>query len=613
MARARVSAIVSLNTTAFQRGLRNMRRRWRAFRSSVVAPMGRFATSMSRRFLVMGVAIGTALVAGIKHANAFRQEMANVSVMVKNTEKFMTSFTESIIKMSGRFGQSKQTLAKGLFDILSAGVKADDALRVLEVSARAATGGFTSVAVAVDGATTLMNAFGLAADQTTRIFDVMFTIVNDGKITFEELSANIAKLAPTARAAGLTLEQMGAAIAAIVKVEKPERAMTALAAAMFEAAKQGKTLFELVEQFGGKSLEDLVAAEIPREAAQGIAILAANLNVLQEEISNFQNVAGATERAFSKLDKVRTWNKLWQTLLGIITRVFSVIDKTLAPAIENVRDIIAGMVDTPGFQNFLRQVEVATKRLVDTVAALADSETRGIATKGLRLVIVGIFQTAMAKAANLLLRLAPVIGLGIATGFKTGVEGVAATIARRFTAGEIIDREIKEGSRSSSQGVFGPQRLFAIAQKVEELRLSAAKSAGIKLAAQLGLAGDGAKDTARGMIFLEVAGDLARKRLKELADRTKDVTKTITPSGGPPPPAGPGAPRPFIPMAAFSELRKRGAKILGAGRGGAGPAEIRQRKMLTNSEKMVKLFTTTDNTLRKQLRIMEEGGGGATF
>jgi len=354
--------------------------------SGVAKSMGRIAGRGFRMLRNGALAAGAAMVTMVKVGNQFRQQMALVATMLPAGASQMRTFTKEVIRLSAELGIAKSTLADGLYQTLSAGVPADNALTFLTVAAKAAVGGATDVATAVDGLTSVMNAYGIEARHVTEVSDIMFAIVRDGKTTYAELADNISKVAPIAKVAGLTLRELGATIAALVKVEKPERAMTALTAAMTEAARRGQSLFEMLEEFEGVDFEGIIGAGITKRAAAGVALLAGNMDVLNQEMERFKNTAGAAEEAFQHMDNVRFWQKAWQSILANVTEFGMVLDKAIQPHIETIAEKLAELRDVS---------EGLAKALASGGAA------RSTVLRGLADAITAAFTIGGMKAANL--------------------------------------------------------------------------------------------------------------------------------------------------------------------------------------------------------------------
>ena len=168
----------------------------------------------------------------IKEFAAFEQQLANVSTMLdEQTMVFLPQYKKQLAGLAIEFGQTTDTLSKGLYDILSASVGAADAVDVLRVASKAAIGGLTTTATAADAITTVMNSYGMEAKDAAKISDILFATVKGGKITFGELAGSIGKVVSIAASAGLEFEQVSAAIATMTRNGiKSDMAMTSLKA-----------------------------------------------------------------------------------------------------------------------------------------------------------------------------------------------------------------------------------------------------------------------------------------------------------------------------------------------------------------------------------------------
>lgn len=212
---------IFLKDERLQKGLVAAERRLKSFAAG--------ASQIGSRLLAVGAAMAAPLVGGTKVFVEFEQAMANVSTMLDQPERHMESFRAGVRKLSVEMGESTGTLAKGLYDILSASVAPEKAMYVLEVSARAAKAGLTDTGVAADAITTILNSYGLSAEQAGDVSDWLFTVVKRGKTTFAELAPQIGLVASTASAAGVGLDELGAMIALLTRNGvRTENAITAV-------------------------------------------------------------------------------------------------------------------------------------------------------------------------------------------------------------------------------------------------------------------------------------------------------------------------------------------------------------------------------------------------
>ena len=493
---------------AFQRGI-----------SSAIAgvkKLGRVTLSVSKSLAkfgkkaFLGFAIG--LIAAIKHAHSFRVEMAGVSVMLGDNAHLTKEMSREIGILSATFGEAKNVLAKGLYDILSAGAPAAEAMEFLEVALRAAIGGATDTATSVDALTTVINAYGLAASDAGRVSDIMFQIVKDGKVTYAELAENIGKLAPIAKVAGLTLEELGATLGTILKVEKPERAMTAITAAMTEAAERGKTLFEIVDKFKGKDFEKIVKSGISKRAAVGVAILASNYKTLSKELIKFKNTAGASGSAFEKMDKVGFWRRGWQSFLLIVQRTGKEFDKSFGPIVDRVAKKMVDLAKSEEFETFTDNLG----KSLDEWAIAAEKNIKTVLTawnaggKSRTAVIEGFKSAAFSFAKNAAAALAlyvPAIGSLLGRAVQSSLFGLFSWFGKRAAAEGIVVQE--HGGVNALNEKFSRKeikRMFAA--KTKELSQLNLEAAGAELAGRIAGGSMGGKEM---LIALEKLNESVKK------------------------------------------------------------------------------------------------------
>jgi len=378
-------AYVELSTKdKMSRGLARAQARLRAF--------GAVCQRMGRSLFTVGGAALAGLGAASKVFAGFEKQMAAVSTMLDRPVAHMARFKEAVRDMAISSGQSTETIAKGLYDILSASVAPAKALGFLRVALRAAEGGMTDVATATKGMIRILRAYDMDAAQAADISDTLFTVVKKGVITYEELAEHIGSVAPSARAAGLTLQQLAAAIATVVSVEEPTRAMTALRQAIFEAAEEGTDLLSFVREFKGADLAKVIAAGIPKRAAQGVVILANNLKLLDENLAAMAGRAGAGEEAYKKMAGTLTkaFNQAKQAVVVAAGR----IGEALAPVLK---DWLSGAKEAiESWATWIRQ----NRELIAEYAKLALKIAAWTVGLGAALIVVGKLTGAITLLAS---------------------------------------------------------------------------------------------------------------------------------------------------------------------------------------------------------------------
>ena len=150
-----------------------------------------------------------------KMAAEFDTSMRKVGTIFGQAEAQARGFDEQLQQMAVNRGADVNELAEALYQIGSAGVGAEDGVTVLNAALSGAIGGFTDTKTAADGLTSAMNAWRIEASRAEYVMDVFVTTQNRGKTTVGELAAAIGRVAPTASAMGLSLEETMAALATV--------------------------------------------------------------------------------------------------------------------------------------------------------------------------------------------------------------------------------------------------------------------------------------------------------------------------------------------------------------------------------------------------------------
>jgi TP901 family phage tail tape measure protein len=151
-------------------------------------------------------------------ARQFNKSMAEVATMLDNVSiQRLPKMTTQIRSMAIEWGRSAIDLSRGLYQVLSASIDSAKAMDVLNVAVKASIAGLTSVEVAVDAITTVLNSFGMAAEEAGRVSDIMFQTIKRGKLRFDDLAGALGYVVPIASQAGISFEEVAAAMATLTR------------------------------------------------------------------------------------------------------------------------------------------------------------------------------------------------------------------------------------------------------------------------------------------------------------------------------------------------------------------------------------------------------------
>ena len=327
--------------------------------------------SLGKIKTLLGAGLGlVAFKKTIDAAAKFEKQMREVSTLSEDISENIQGFSQGILDLSAKSGQSLDVLTKGLYDSVSAGVAAGKSLEFLESATQLAIGGATDTATAIDGMTTIMNAFSVSVDDTTKITDAFFTAVKFGKTTVGELAAAIGPLAPTARAAGLSFEERLGAVSAVTKAGFPTReAITAVQGALSgmsilsdDAVKkmeslglsykvtgeEGATFADVMNNLNeaaGGTLEGMLALIPNIRGAKGVLALAKDDGEsFAEVLTLMDKKAGETAKAYAKMTD--TFEFKSNVIKQSFTTSFIEMVNQILPTLKDLADSVVENMDT---------------------------------------------------------------------------------------------------------------------------------------------------------------------------------------------------------------------------------------------------------------------------
>ena len=248
-----------------QRNLTGLQGTAQTAAGGAAAAFQRAGPAIGQALTGVGTAAGYAFAGATESAAQLADEMANVRTVVPDAD--IAGLTDEVQALSRASGVGTSDLTAGLYDLVSAGVSADEAIGVLAASTNLAIGGLGTTAGAADVVTSALNAYGEGADQAGRVTDIFALAIQKGKVTADEIGSSIANIAPVAAAAGISLEEVGAGYAALTAKGVPAaQAATQMRAAISALLTPNEQLNRIQEQTG------INFAELAKTKGLGVAM-----------------------------------------------------------------------------------------------------------------------------------------------------------------------------------------------------------------------------------------------------------------------------------------------------------------------------------------------------
>lgn len=271
---------------------------------------------------------GAAIVAfSVKSASDFDSAFRQISTIIDASDEDLLKFKNSILSYASTSTQPLEQITNALGNAIGSGVDYAESLDLLAtaeklaVATRSDLDGTTKVLVST------LNSYGLSIADAGKVSDLFFKIIDEGDIGMADLANSFAKVAPVAKISGVSLEEVGAAIATLTASGiKPAESIEYLRGAIsniISPSKQGADLAaELGIQFNAAGLKANGLAGLLQQVSEKTGGSADQMKILFGDIGGFTaaatlagpqaqkfaetlqamgNVAGATDEAFKKI------------------------------------------------------------------------------------------------------------------------------------------------------------------------------------------------------------------------------------------------------------------------------------------------------------------------
>lgn len=340
-------------------------------------------------------AIQSAATAAFDEYRALDKNIQNIGTLgVEAAGLSLQKFESLITDLSTRTPDTASNIANGVYNAISAGISGteQEIVKFVETASKVAVAGLSDTNAAVNGLTSVVNAYGKGAEGAEEASNVFFAAIKAGKTSFNELNAGLANVIPAASAAGIQFDEVGASIAKLTTVGIPTaQATTQLRQAIIELQKPAKPLEEVLKRVGlsaanmGEQLKkpaseggglintlQLVQKEAERSglsltqvfgsAEAASAALSLTGKNAESALAIFKSVQadvadGVAEKAFQSASKSldvqfaivknniqAAFNNIFSAVVPVITRVVDIITRTVGPALSQAFDQVGGVI-----------------------------------------------------------------------------------------------------------------------------------------------------------------------------------------------------------------------------------------------------------------------------
>lgn len=386
--------------------------------------LGSKIETAGEKISVISGATGALLGASTKFASDYTDGVAKVGTVADTSAVSLEQLSSDMLDLSTQTGKSANEIADATYQAISASVDTADAVSFVGQASDLARAGFLDTASAVDVLTTIINAYGLQADEASRLSDVLIQTQNDGKTTVNELSQSMGQVIPLASAYGVNIENLATSYAELTKNGvKTSQAGTYIRSMLKELGDTGSDVSEILQNEtgmsfaelmeDGKSLGDILG--ILSESVDGdstafanlwssseagtgaLSLLSSGVDEFNDELAKMGQASGNVSDALETLDTPsaklnKSINALKNTAIELGQVILEAITPMLTWLSERLQDLF----------NWFKQLDPAIQKIIAVVLAV-------ITALGPVLIIVGKVVGAVGKV----LQLAPKIVSGV--------------------------------------------------------------------------------------------------------------------------------------------------------------------------------------------------------
>lgn len=317
----------------------------------------------------------------VKIAKDFEQGNANLAAVLGKTKDQIGALTSDAKRLGAATAFSATQVSGLQVEFAKLGFTEKQILAATEatLSLAAATGSDLGEAAAITGAT--LGGFGLKADQTQRVVDVMAKSFSTSALDIEKFKESMKTAAPAASAVGINVEKTTALLGTLANAGiSGSMAGNALSKSFIELNKKGLTLEQGLEKVANSENKLGAAVDLVGvNAAKSFLVLAKGTDSIKELEIGLNNAGGAAEKmAKEQLDTLEgsltILNSAWEGfVLGLLSgdSAFSNMARSI---VEGTTAFLGMITATENESDALIKQQIELNSLVGAVTDVNNTE-----------------------------------------------------------------------------------------------------------------------------------------------------------------------------------------------------------------------------------------------
>ncbi len=440
--------------------------------------------------LIAGAIGGIGLASATADALSFNKQFSGVVSLFGSGQKATAAFgrdlgsvQQDLKDMSGRLGTTTE-LTRVMYQTISSGVPAAQALDTVRASAELAAAGMADAEESAKLLTTVTNAYPNVARGAAGAADVLFNTVKLGKVEVNDLAQGFGNILPAAQLLGVQFEEVAAGVAALSLTQPAAIAMTNLQNTFTSLAKEAddfkKAGIDIVgilkekglagaidvlrERFGNDPLSLRTIIKDQQALAGIVPLITTQYQAFTEALDSNRNAQGTLAEANRVM--ALSYEGMVKELGGRVRVALQDLAEAglreLTPTLLEVTARLRDLAHSNDFKQFLADASAKIRELVTAgreLGAWTLEHRQQLLTLGE--VIVAVFVTekilAYATALATVIKVgaaASATFLGISTGATTAATSVALAAGSMGTFAIATAAAMKTVAAALFDGIF---------------------------------------------------------------------------------------------------------------------------------------------------------------
>ena len=411
---------VGANLTGLQRGLKIASRSLRRFGTQAKQIGTSLSTSISAPLIGLGAI-------SVRTFQGFEAEMSKVKAVSGATAQEFKILEAQAKKLGATTTFTASEVAGLQVEFAKLGFTASEIDKVTESTLYLAQAGGAELGRAAEVAGSTLRAFGLAAEETGRVTDVMAKSFSTSSLDMESFAEAMKMVAPIAKATGVSMEEASGMLGVLANNGiKGSIAGTALKKILSDLHKEGKPMTQTFKELSNQNISLAEANDLVGDRAKGaLLVLTEQMGLVDELTLSYQNAEGAAQA-------------MAEEMMDNTAGAF----KTLQSATEGALiEIGEAITENEIFKGVLEKLTATVGKITKAISGMTDAEQYNKVILAGLLALVPLVITAVGA-------------LTIAFGSLTAAMGpVGIAIAGVVLAYQALKKEVKIGRASCRERV----------------------------------------------------------------------------------------------------------------------------------------------------------------